>query len=210
MAEISDTPDVSLGEEGEINEGLEEALAHARLRVAEDPISIIFRSDLMEILNVIAARHQKNGALIKALKAVEEALKNCEELLTLHKTQVETRRQQGQYYQQIGALKQALEDDTGALVAYGECVAICERMVATEAQERLYKYDLARAKWCLAEIDSKNRKRLLSGALDFLLNEQKDGMLEQDHAWMIEAIRKQLKDQHAPDSAWEKIRAFFL
>ncbi|WP_319569212.1 hypothetical protein [Cohaesibacter marisflavi] len=189
---------------------LEQVLAQARGRFAENPNSPIRRRDLIEIHRTIGKRHLRRGDKWSTLTHCEEILKHFEGLLTLTKHQEETKHDISICQIELGDLRRALGDEIGALVAYGEALAICEKLVAKDPQNASYNRDLAIAKWRASELDPKNRDRFLQSAHDHLLCLQDRGALDEADMWMIGAIKEQWMADGPSCSLWQRMRSFFF
>ncbi|WP_321449217.1 hypothetical protein [uncultured Cohaesibacter sp.] len=210
MTGDSRASDSDAREDEETETGLEQALAQARGRFVENPTSPIRRRDLIEIHKTIGKRHLRRGDKRSALTHCDEILKHFEGLLTLTKHQEETKHEISICQIELGDLRRALGDEIGALVAYGEALAICEKLVTKDPHNARYNRDLAIAKWRTSELDSRNRDRFLQSAHDHLLCLQDRGALDEADMWMIDAIKEQWMADGPSCSLWQRMRSFFL
>lgn len=210
MAGDSRTSEIEARGSNETDKRLGQELAQAQARFAENPFSSARRRDLIEIHKSIGKRYLKHGDKQAALAHYEEMLMHYEGLCRHHKSQCEIEHEICICQIEVGDLRRALGDEVGALVAYGEALTICEKLVAKEPQNSSFQRALVIAKWRTAELDNPNNKRLLQNAHDHLLSLQGRGELEEEDIWMIDAIKEQLMANGPSCSVWQKVRSFFL
>nr|WP_321526374.1 hypothetical protein [uncultured Cohaesibacter sp.] len=192
-----------------VSKELQEALDQATVRVLSDPISSIYRHDLMEVHERIGDWYAEAGADQAALAAFEEALVSCRQLLDLHKDQTGLRLRLSELQIRIGNFRKTLGDEAAAMVAYGEAVTIRERMLFHFPESQRLRRDLAVAQCRMAEVDARNRKRLLICAGNILQAQQKAGLLADGDQWMVDAIKRQLDRKPVQTSRWRKLKSLF-
>nr|WP_319484102.1 hypothetical protein [uncultured Cohaesibacter sp.] len=209
MAVVESIPTSCVRVPAPVSKELQGALDLATARVLSDPISSIYRHDLMEIHERIGDWYAEAGADHAALSAFEDALRSCRQLLDLHKDQTGPRLRLSDLQIRIGDFRKALGDETAAMVAYGEAVTIRERMLSYFPQSHKLKRDLAVAQWRMAEVDPRNRKRLMTSACTMLQSQQKAGVLPEGDRWMVDAIKRQLDSKPVQTGRWRKLKSLF-
>jgi tetratricopeptide (TPR) repeat protein len=201
-----------------VSKELQDALDLATAHVLLDPISSIYRHDLIEVHERIGDWYAEAGADHAALAAFEEALGSCRKLLDLHKDQTGPQLKLSDLQVRIGDFRKVLGDEAAAMVAYGEAVSIRERMLSFFPESQRLRRDLAIAQWRLAEVDARNRKRLMISASTILQSQQKAGVLTDGDRWMVDAIKRQLdststancpKPAPASTGLWLKLKSLF-